>query len=409
MKQDKSGDITRRRFLGAAAFGLAAAGWPTLTTGSDRTGPEKKAGTAPEQEVITRTLGRTGIEIPVISMGVMNANNPQVVKASYDLGIRHFDTAAYYQYGRNEQMVGNIINKAGVRDKVIIATKVFAAGQRRGLDEEEAVEKLIHIFEGSLQRLGMDYVDILYIHDVSNAETVNDPAVITALKKLKKAKKVRFTGVSTHSNMAEVINAAVEGGFFDVVLTSINYTMADDTELLGSIEKAAQNGVGVIAMKTMAGGLRGLAPEIQAKYKSATIAGASLKWVLRNENITTAIPGFDNFEHMEEDFRVATDLEYTDQEKAFLADKEIQLGIDFCRQCRRCLASCPAGVEIPALMRTYMYAVQYGNFYQARATLDGIAANAGLDACRSCPDCRASCARTVDIASRIEELKLIYV
>src|ERR1035437_4217302 len=82
--------------------------------------PANEAATGP---ILQRTLGKTGITMPVVSMGVMNADVPGLLRRAYELGIRHFDTAAGYQEGRNEQMVGRMIKEMGVRDKVTIATK----------------------------------------------------------------------------------------------------------------------------------------------------------------------------------------------------------------------------------------------------------------------------------------------
>src|ERR1022692_440074 len=56
--------------------------------------------------ILQRTLGKTGLTLPVVSMGVMNADVPGLLRRAYELGIRHFDTAAAYQNGRNEEMVG---------------------------------------------------------------------------------------------------------------------------------------------------------------------------------------------------------------------------------------------------------------------------------------------------------------
>ena len=56
--------------------------------------------------MICRTLGRTGIRLPIVSMGVMNSNNPNLLKVGWQSGIRHFDTAWIYQAGNNEKMVG---------------------------------------------------------------------------------------------------------------------------------------------------------------------------------------------------------------------------------------------------------------------------------------------------------------
>jgi len=131
--------------------------------------------------------------------------------------------------------------------------------------------------------------------------------------------------------------------------------------------------------------------------------------VLHNENITTAIPGYTIYEHMEEDFSVASDLAYTSEEENFLADNNVKVSMGFCRQCRTCVATCPLKVDIPNLMRTHMYAARYSNFYEARATLDEIPRGKDLRACRSCTVCTARCAHAIDIAQRIGELKLLYM
>src|ERR1035437_5912733 len=68
--------------------------------------------------ILQRTLGKTGLSLPVVSMGVMNADVPIVLRRAYELGIRCFDAAAGYQNGRNEEMVGRVIKEMGVRDKV---------------------------------------------------------------------------------------------------------------------------------------------------------------------------------------------------------------------------------------------------------------------------------------------------
>jgi len=405
---DKRSDFSRRRFLSTAATGLVSAGLAGLAPSrpfaqEDPAGPEKTGG-----EIIHRTLGRTGFKIPIVSMGVMNANNPEIVQASYEIGMRHFDTAAGYQFGRNEQMVGSVINRLGVRDKVIIGTKIMTAAQRAGLSEQETRDKIIADCDASLRRLKTDYIDIFYVHSVQDPAEVANQGLIDGLQVLKDKGKIRFTGITTHTRMGEIINAAVEGGFYDVVLTSINFTMADDTVLLGAIANAAAKGIGVVAMKTQAGGARWPNPASRKDFTSTTIATAALKWVMRNENIHTSIPGYTNYEHMREDFSVALNLEYTPDEQKLLSDNSVRLGMGFCRQCRTCLASCPDGVEVPTLMRVHMYSAQYANFHHARATLNEIPSGAGLQKCLDCSTCQAKCASSVDIARRIDELKTMY-
>jgi predicted aldo/keto reductase-like oxidoreductase len=72
------------------------------------------------------------------------------------------------------------------------------------------------------------------------------------------------------------------------------------------------------------------------------------------------------------------------------------------------VGTCPRGVDLPALLRTHMYAADYGNFIEARRTLALIQPNAGLKNCVDCGDCKAACVRGVHIVRRLEELKTIF-
>ena len=88
----------RRQFIVGGLSGLAAAGLA----------PDRLGATT-EPEIVPRKLGATGLELPLVSMGVMNADNPNLVAAALDSGIKMLDTAHYYQRGRNEEMVGQVI------------------------------------------------------------------------------------------------------------------------------------------------------------------------------------------------------------------------------------------------------------------------------------------------------------
>lgn len=407
MQENRNG-FTRRGFMTAAASALATAGLAGLSPRTALAQAADAAEATARGELIRRKLGKTGLELPVVSMGVMNASVPEIVQASYELGIRHFDTAAWYQFGRNEQMVGNVFKSLGVRDKVVIATKIHTPDQRRGLTPEQHKDKIIKSTEASLRRLKTDYVDILYIHDVREVSEVSDEGILEGMREVKRQGKVRWIGFSTHTQMGPQIAEANRIGGWEVILTAINFTMADDVALLKAIAGAAAQGTGVVAMKTLAGGSRWPNPESRQRYDSGTIISAALKWVMRNDNIATSIPGFASFEHMKQDFAVANSLDYTPEEENFLKDNSVTLGMGFCRQCRGCLASCPKNVDIPTLMRTHMYAAQYADFHQARATLNSLSKGNSLGACKDCSECTARCVNAVNIPHKIEELKLIY-
>jgi uncharacterized protein len=361
---------------------------------------------------IYRTLGKTGIRLPIVSMGVMNADVPGLIPRSYQLGIRHFDTAAHYQEGRNETMVGAMIKEMGVRDKVVISTKVLRPGWGRGPGNgaqahtytPAEVEAHFHEeFDRSMKRLQMDHVDILYNHAADSEADINAEGTLRAMTSLKKDGKARFLGVSSHQpEMA--LNLAMKLGVYDVVLVPFNFTLADNRGLLDAIEKAAASGIGIVAMKTQAGGATRPDHRLGRQLPPASQT-ALLKWVLRHEAITTAIPGFTTYEQLEENFSVAPNLAYTAEEKAFLSDKSAVAEAQFCRQCGECRGDCPHGVDIPTLMRSHMYAVQYSNHALAAATMASLRAGKGLSACGECSTCLATCRKSVNIAMKIRSLQ----
>jgi predicted aldo/keto reductase-like oxidoreductase len=351
--------------------------------------------------VLQRTLGKTGLTLPVVSMGVMNADVPGLLRRAYEVGIRHFDTAAVYQQGRNEEMVGRVIKEMGVRDKVTIATKQPSKGQTQ--DVAEAKKRFVEGVESSLQRLQMDHVDILYYHAVDSVEDARAEGPLEALQSLKKDGKTRFVGISTHKTQA-VVNEAIRLNLFDVALVTLNYTMAHDEGILSTIERAAKSGIGIVAMKTQAGGT--VRPDAKLpKMLPPVSQTALLKWVLNHEFVTTAIPGFSTYEHLEQDFSVARSLAYTNEEEKFLADKTFSAQAEFCQQCGECKEDCPKNADIPALMRSHMYAVQYRNTGMAREMLASVASGRGLDACDGCESCVVACRNSVQVGRKIAQLK----
>jgi predicted aldo/keto reductase-like oxidoreductase len=151
-----------------------------------------------------------------------------------------------------------------------------------------------------------------------------------------------------------------------------------------------------------------LPASMQTYYQGGILHTAVLKWALRNEWITTAIPGFTTFEQMEQDFSVALNLEYSMEEQKFLQARGVKFSLNYCRQCSTCRLSCPRQVDLPNLMRVHLYATCYANFDQARQTLQEIKPGHGLEQCIQCSECVARCPHQIKIARRITELRQIY-
>ncbi|HLF33978.1 MAG TPA: aldo/keto reductase, partial [Cyclobacteriaceae bacterium] len=151
--------MDRRDFIKSSAAGAAGAAFLSSL-------PVNAIKKSAKAISVTRVLGNTGIRLPIISMGVMRSDNPNLVKAALESGIIHLDTAHGYMAGRNEEMLGKLL-KDYPRDSFVISTKVKAVGQGGGSGskkDDPSVKNLFDNFDLSLQRLQMDHVDILYLH-----------------------------------------------------------------------------------------------------------------------------------------------------------------------------------------------------------------------------------------------------
>lgn len=403
---------SRRKFL-RNATGLIASGLVANTAMGNAIPVKKSMALSRDKELICRTLGRTGIKIPIVSMGVMNSSNPNLLKVAWQSGMRHFDTAWYYQGGNNEKMVGKVIRELNIdRKDVVITTKIGIDRSLYGPDMgAERRKQFLTRFAQSLERLQMEYVDILMLHDVNSVEEVLDPVIMEAMQMLKDEGKVRFPAFSTHIYWPDLLNAAAGKGFYDVILISLNYSMSHDENSYKAMQNAVSKGIGLIAMKTQCQQdwyKEWLPADTQKFYEGSIMHSALLKWVLRHDLITTAVPGFTTFEQLQTDVEAAKDLEYSENERKFLKDHNVKLAIrSVCRFCGGCKDSCPNGVDVPALMRTHMYATSYGNVHMTKMTHSAIPSGMGLDSCGDCAECVAQCRNSVNIAGRIGELKEI--
>jgi predicted aldo/keto reductase-like oxidoreductase len=261
-----------------------------------------------ERKFVYRTLGRTGLKLPVINMGVMNSDNPNLIRAALDSGMVLLDTAHGYMGGRNEETIGGVI-KGRSRDSFMIGSKVSLPQDRTtGLYTEGATtQEFLRKLDISLKRLGLEYVEILYHHGVSRKESVVHEPVLIALEKAKKEGKIRFSGISTHANESEVIRAATDSKMYDVILTAYNFKQKHYIEVREAIAKAAQSGLGIVGMKAIRGGYR--------QTPTLKNSAAALKWVLQDPNVHIVVPGFTTFEEMNIDLAVMEDLTLSGDEK----------------------------------------------------------------------------------------------
>lgn len=375
--------INRRFFLKTSATGAAGAAFLTKSIASNK--PIDLAEAKLVDNILVRDLGKTGIQTPVVSMGCGRVDSPAVIKAALRVGINHFDTAYVYQKGNSEKILGETL-KEFPRESFTIATKIKNPGTK---------EEFAEMFDESLKRLQMDYVDILYLHSVKSRDEVLDQEMMDALKAAKDSGKAKHIGVSTHRNEPEVIQAVIDSNFYEVVLTTLNFKQDHYQEIFEKMELAKEKGIGFVAMKVMAGGFLDKEKLRKVNYIAA------LKWALQNENVHTTIPSIINLEQLQENAAALSDIQLSAEEMKDLDMASKETGL-FCSGCKSCEDQCVKNLPVPDLMRSYMYA--FGYHYSSKAKDVIVQSNINSNPCFDCNQCTVQCIKGFDIASRITEV-----
>ncbi len=378
----------RRDFLKTTATGLGGLAYLRVTLSRPPDAPEKFEG--------TRVLGRTGIRVPIVSMGVMNTDNPELVRAALDAGYVFLDTAQSYQRGTNESMVGEIL-KGRPRRSFIIATKATLPKDQTtgGYGPDATEEAYTRKIDTSLRSLGLDYIDIYHHHGVwTRGATLHEP-ILSALQKAKQAGKIRWIGVSTHRNEPEVVDAATDSKVYNVALVAYNFRQQHAEEVGRAIARAAGAGLGIVGMKSM-GGNRGGA------YASTQIdPRACIKWVLQDPNVATVICGFTTFDQMALDLAVLKDLTLTASEREQLRKGAVTAGL-YCQGCGACVGQCAQALPIPDLMRARMYVYGYRNLVAAQDLVLSLALPDTV--CGDCGACPVTCTNRWNVSERVRDV-----
>ena len=373
---------SRRTFL-AGGLGLAAA-YPAQN---------KPRSLAPELSY--RVLGRTGLKVTTVGFGCMITSDASVIKRAADIGINHFDTARVYMGGNNESLVGEALKDH--RKRVYIASKVL------NRDPRQAAKDL----DTTLRELGTDYLDIWYLHDIRKPGDLV-PELVQVQQDAVRAGKVRFTGFSVHMNHQAVIPSGLAAGKFDVLLTTYNFALGTQIDAL--IEQARKAGLGIVAMKAMAGAFRlpGATDDaFQAKVKEPGVPLAALKWSLRKPLVDCVIPSIKDMEELDEDVR-AMSVPYAPTDEKTLSAQLNHIGPLYCRGCGTCSASCRLGLAVPDLVRFAMYSEGYGEYRLGREQFLSLPEDSREPRCSGCSECNVRCPNGVRVAERVRRAQELF-
>lgn len=223
-----------------------------------------------------RPLGRTGLQVSELGYGcgmvgglLVRGEYPamrQAVARAIERGLNYFDTAPLYGDGQSEVNLGAILRE--LRADVVVGTKVRIAAKDMGRIEAAIAESM----EASLRRLGRDSVDLFQLHNLITSQRRSDvgsvtpddlSAVIHAFETLHRQGKTRFWGITALGD-TEALHRVVDQGGFHTLQTVYNALNPSSGWRVGShflyqdygglIDKAAANGIGVIAIRVLAGG-----------------------------------------------------------------------------------------------------------------------------------------------------------
>jgi predicted aldo/keto reductase-like oxidoreductase len=356
-----------------------------------------------------RRLGRTGLRISDISFGSSRSTDPELARYALDRGVNYFDTAEGYKGGRSEEAIGEALE--GHRDRVFLASKV-----KSGINTRR--DELMQSLEGSLKRLRTDYLDIYFNHAVNDLQRLRNDEWLELAELARKQGKIRFTGMSGHGGaLVECLDEALDRDLFDVVLVAYNFGqdpkfyqallnvldfIAIQPDLLRVLAKAREKNVGVVAMKTLMGGrINDMRPY---ERDGGTFAQAAFRWVLSNPDVDGLVISMKSRELIDEYLGASGAGALREGDLRLLKHYARLQGGAYCRHgCDACATSCPHGVEISEVLRTRMYAVDYGDVAFAREDYQRLGPAAS--ACATCVHsaCLGSCPHGLEIATLTRE------
>ncbi|MWG36270.1 aldo/keto reductase [Halomarina oriensis] len=288
-------------------------------------------------------LGSTGLEVSRLCLGCMNfgsgapwmlndeAASHEVLDHALDAGINFLDTANVYSRGESERIVGDALADRD-RSELVVATKVFFGmgdgPNRSGLSRKHVLDQ----FRASLDRLGLDYVDLYQIHRYDDDVPLDE--TLTALDWLVEEGLVRYVGASTMPawKFTRALYRADAENLERFVSMQPEYNAVDRHEEANVLPACADEGVGVIPWSPLAGGFlsgkyeRDEAPEegraaddeytrerftdenwavldeirAVAEERAATPAQVSVAWLLQKDVVTAPIVGPKSVDHLDD-------------------------------------------------------------------------------------------------------------
>ena len=322
------------------------------------------------------TLGKTGLRVTRCGFGALPLmrvpfdEGVGILRAALAGGINFYDTG--YVYHDSEEKIGAAFD--GARDRVIIASKAMA--HTRDAFREQLNE--------GLRRLRTDYIDLYQFHLAGKVHRPGEPdGLYEAAFEAKAEGKINHIGITTHR--LDVAIEAAESGLYDTVQFPFSYLSGErDFDFVSVCRK---NGVGVIAMKALAGGL---------------ITDARIAWLfMRQYENVVPIWGFQRMSELEEFLSLERNPPvWTDELRGKIARDREELSGNFCRGCGYCMP-CPEGIELSWVTRMPLVLQRLKT--ETFMTPEWRAKMKLIENCTRCGQCKPKCPYELDPAAMAAE------
>ena len=354
----------RRTFVKSlGTLGLAGVAPPIVSSCSSS---EKRNRHTGEMTVPTRPFGDTGIDLPIITVG-LGSMERFFHEAFLKYGLTYWDTSIRYGDGKAEVGLGEYFaNNPDVREKVFLVTKSDDVHRHK----DQGLERIEEEFNTSCQRFGHAAFDgYVVLHAVSQVESFM-PGLADWVKEKKDEGKFKYAGISTHSNMAEMLNKAAKLDWVDFVYLRYNFSVMNDEELNDAIDACYEAGKGLVAIKTQRNVMRGAEVTLDGPYETDALeemvkhfrergftdGQAKLKMVLDDKRFSSAAVSMHDIGILAQNVAAAMD-------RTKLSSNDLEVLRDYseaskhlsCQGCSTCEKAMPDMPYIADVMRYLVY------------------------------------------------------